>query len=210
MINLTKLEEPDVLRLNGEGWLQVLEDKIAAGEKPTESEKGRYRHVEIKERLKEETHGKCAYCESHLLHITYGDVEHITPKSPHLHETFRWENLTLACDVCNTNKGTVAGIFDPYINEPAEAFSFLGPMIVPRAGNHAAVLTEKQLKLNRGALVERRLDKLRVISDQLLVLANAPTEELRAVIRQDLEENETGADKEYSAFVRSFLDVMLI
>ncbi len=210
MINLNKLEEPNVLRLNGEDWLRVLEDKIAAGEKPTESEKGRYRHAEIKQRLVEETHGKCAYCESYLLHITYGDVEHITPKSPNVHETFRWENLTLACDVCNTNKGKVSGVFDPYINEPAEAFSFLGPMIVPKTDNHAAVLTEKQLKLNRAALVERRLDKLRVIADQLVVLATAPTEELKAVIRQDLEENETGADKEYSAFVRSFLDVMLI
>ena len=29
----------------------------------------------------DETHGKCAYCESKIKHIDYGDIEHILPKN---------------------------------------------------------------------------------------------------------------------------------
>ena len=48
-------------------------------------------------------HGKCAYCESKLTHVTYGDIEHFRPKgNPHYrHLTFNWDNLLLSCPICN-------------------------------------------------------------------------------------------------------------
>src|SRR3954469_25335779 len=98
MIKLEKTERPQVLTDNADDWTAVLLEKQAQGEEPTTSEKTKYRHRDIKAALLNETHGKCAYCESKLRHITYGDVEHIVPKSLALAKIFDWANLTLACD----------------------------------------------------------------------------------------------------------------
>jgi uncharacterized protein (TIGR02646 family) len=105
MIKLLKGDKPQVLKDNAATWGKTLVDKKARGEKPTDPDKARYRHPDIKVALIAETHGKCAYCESKLLHIAYGDIEHITPKSVKIELSVEWQNLTLACDRCNTNKG---------------------------------------------------------------------------------------------------------
>src|SRR5437660_11067609 len=104
MIKLSKTDEPAVLIERKADWTRTLVEKGARGEEPSDGEKNRYRHPDIKQALIAETHGKCAYCESKLLHITYGDVEHIVPKSAKIELSFQWKNLTLACDRCNTNK----------------------------------------------------------------------------------------------------------
>ena len=209
MIKLTKVAEPDVLKKNGAAWLKVIEDRLVAGQKPTESEKGRYRHDEIKAALRLETHGKCAYCESRLLHIALGDVEHVVPKSSDIKQTFRWENLTLACDVCNTAKGTSENIADPYTEDPQGMFKFIGPMIFPVSNNDKAVNTERKLKLNRKELLERRSERLKAISDQLLLIARVQDPDLKNTLKLDLEHAETRADTEFAAFARSFISVML-
>lgn len=209
MIKLTKVEEPDVLKENGAAWLKVLEDKVAAEEKPTEAEKGRYRHQDIKAALRAETHGKCAYCESFLLHIAFGDIEHVVPKSSDIKQTFRWDNLTLACDVCNTAKGTSENIVDPYIDDPQVQFKFVGPMIFPDSTSDKAINTEKKLKLNRRELLERRSDRLKALSDQILIIARVHDPELKATLVTDLEQVETGSDREFAAFAQTFISVML-
>ena len=70
----------------------------------------KYRHDEIKASLVAMFHGKCAYCESQITHVTYGDIEHFCPKSNPLyaHQIFEWENLLLSCPICNNaaHKGT--------------------------------------------------------------------------------------------------------
>ena len=208
MIRLTKQEEPDILRNNGAAWLKVIEDKLAAGETPTDADKGRYRHSDIKEVLKVETHGKCAYCESRLLHIAFGDVEHIAPKSLKLADTFRWDNLTLACDVCNTYKRDVANLVDPYIDDPNHFFKFLGPMIYANPSEPKSIITTKQLRLNRPDLVASRAKRLDAISSIMLVIKTTQDPDVRAVLIDDLRNNETADDSEYAAFVRSFLSVV--
>lgn len=205
MIRLEKVEEPAILQDNGAAWLKVIEDKLAAGEVPTDAEKGRYRHADIKAALKIETHGKCAYCESKLLHVAFGDVEHITPKSGRVADTFRWSNLTLACDVCNTYKRDVSGIADPYVDEPEDLFRFAGPMIYPDPANAKAVLTVKQLRLNRHDLLANRAKRLEAIATILLVIKTTVDASVRAALTEDLHENEAGDQGEYAAFVRSFL-----
>src|ERR1700677_4060556 len=101
MIKLSKLDEPPILAKNAIKWTKVLLDTVAAGKIPTETERPRYRHPQIKDTLVRETHGKCAYCESKLRHIHHGDVEHIMPKSLDLGKIVQWDNLTLACEKCN-------------------------------------------------------------------------------------------------------------
>ena len=71
-----------------------------------------YGHESVKKALIEAQHGKCAFCESRITHVQYGDVEHFRPKKGVLHGTslmrpgyywlaYDWDNLLLACQICN-------------------------------------------------------------------------------------------------------------
>ncbi|WP_296947347.1 hypothetical protein [uncultured Massilia sp.] len=76
-----------------------------------------YRSAEVKNRLVQTHFGKCAYCETRILSVSHGDVEHFRPKAKYTGESqtgtgyfwlaYDWRNLFLACDMCNeTYKGT--------------------------------------------------------------------------------------------------------
>lgn len=211
MIKLKKLEKPDILKNHAVAWSQILLARLAANSKPSDIEKNRYRHPEIKSVLIEETNGKCAYCESKLLHIAYGDIEHIIPKSTKAEVAFEWDNLTLACDVCNTNKSDKfsfgVGFIDPYLKDPAEHFYFLGPIVYAKPGDADARLTEETLKLNRPELVERRSQRMRYLRDQVEVIRLAPAH-LRDTLIQVLNE-EANADKEYAAIAKVCIRTLL-
>lgn len=206
MIRLYKQDEPEVLRTNGAAWLDAIQQRLAAGEIPTNTEKGRYRHPDIKAALIVETHGKCAYCEALLLHITFGDVEHISPKSNRVEDTFRWDNLTLACDVCNTYKKNAVGIIDPYDDEPNDHFFFSGPMIFVRPGSAKGTLTRKQLRLNRADLIIHRSKRLETVEGLLTIIETTADPQIRQVLISDLLDNEASDSSEYAACVRNFLE----
>jgi 5-methylcytosine-specific restriction endonuclease McrA len=214
MIRLKKTKKPDILVKNEVTWIKALLDREAKNEEPTEAEKSKYRHLKIKEALIQETHGKCAYCESKIRHITPGDVEHIIPKSKVPAKIFEWENLTLACPNCNTNKsnhfGNHEGFVDPYEVEPSEHFFFSGPMILPSPISNPGLLTEKVLKLNRPELIERRIDKVRQLNDLIRNMVATKDPEIREVLRTDLEVNETADNKEYAGIARHFIHDALI
>lgn len=205
MIKLNKQEEPAILRQNWQAWTKALVEKLAAGQKPTKAEKSRYGHPEIKAALVQETHGKCAYCESKVRHITYGDIEHVSPKSADPNVWFKWSNLTLACDVCNTNKSDFIGdhdtFIDPYAVDPEEHFWPLGPVMQPKPGCNAASITERVIMLNRPDLVERRRERLSGLMKILEVIERVKDPALREILLLDLDE-ETKSDKEYAALAR--------
>ena len=73
-----------------------------------------YSDRSVKQELVQAQYGKCAFCESKLAHISYGDVEHFRPKGGYQqsnNETFTqpgyywlaydWDNLLLSCTLCN-------------------------------------------------------------------------------------------------------------
>lgn len=69
---------------------------------------------EIKIHLFELFHGKCAYCESKVLHVSSGDVEHYRPKKRVIedpsHPGYYWlaydvSNLLPCCEKCNRVRG---------------------------------------------------------------------------------------------------------
>jgi uncharacterized protein (TIGR02646 family) len=203
------MDKPAILVEKQEEWTKTLLDKARAGEEPSQTERSRYRHADIKNALIAETFGKCAYCESYLLHIAFGDVEHIHPKSKSIDNLLRWENLTLACDKCNTFKGQSEDIIDPYYDEPAEYFAFCGPMIVALPASERGLYSERTLQLNRLELVERRMERIKNLRDQLMILVNAKDDKLRNVLRTDMLKNETGMNKEFTAISRSFIASMI-
>lgn len=86
-----------------------------------------YAHLEVKEQLLAMQQGKCAFCESKITHIAYGDVEHFRPKGAVKQEpdgpltqpgyywlAYEWSNLLLSCQLCNQrHKGNLFPLADP-------------------------------------------------------------------------------------------------
>jgi len=62
----------------------------------------RYKRDDIKIALKSIYNNKCAYCEQR---IEQSHVEHYRPKDKYHWLAFSWDNLILACPLCNQNKG---------------------------------------------------------------------------------------------------------
>jgi uncharacterized protein (TIGR02646 family) len=73
-----------------------------------------YAHDSVREALLVAQHGKCAFCESKVTHIAYGDVEHFRPKAGwrqmesdplqrpgYYWLAYEWTNLFMACTLCN-------------------------------------------------------------------------------------------------------------
>lgn len=205
MIKLKKIDPPAVLTANAAQWTKDLLEEIARGGDKIELRKAKYRTPGIKDTLKVETHKKCAYCESKPLHVTHGDIEHVVPKAEAPELTFDWDNLTLACDVCNTNKGSKTGLLDPYDCNPEEEFEFFGPMVLHRVGHHAAELTRIELDLNRADLLERRRDHLEKLRDKFEKYELNPDPDVRNLLRSAAAAHEMRDEREFAACVRTFL-----
>jgi uncharacterized protein (TIGR02646 family) len=204
MIKLEKAAKPAVLVANEANWLAELLAFLTAGAALPANVKGRYRHPQIKEAIVAETFGKCAYCESKVLHVDFGHIEHIVPKSLKPELTFNWDNLTLACGVCNTNKGAHADVINPYAHDPLDHFQFLGPMVVPLNSSSLAKRSAFVLRLNRLDLIERRSAALESIGDRIYLMSEITDDETRSAIALDII-REVDNSREYSAFLRSFI-----
>ena len=205
MIRLTKVPEPEILKRNAGRWTQELQQVLADGGDAKAARLARYNHEQVKTALMHETHEKCAYCESKPLAVAYGDIEHVIPKKARPELAFAWDNLTLACDRCNTNKGNYEGVIDPYSDHPEAEFQFLGPMILHRAGHDRAERTVMQLELNRIQLLERRADHIRRLRGLLDRLAATSDPEHHDFLERQIIEVETGDEKEYAACARAFI-----
>lgn len=212
MIKLTKTAKPNLLISNAQVWTKAIMDKIAQGIKPTDTERTRYRHPEIKAALISETNGKCAYCESKVKHIHHGDIEHIFPKSLAPEKSFEWENLTIACEICNQNKSDkdpqLQYIIDPYQIDPSLHLVFIGSFVFS-LGSALGKNTEVILDLNRTALCEMRKEKL----DQVMaIFETILREDLPVVVRKTIYDNlltnEGSASAAYSAMVTSAISTM--
>ncbi|HLP61522.1 MAG TPA: hypothetical protein VK186_21955 [Candidatus Deferrimicrobium sp.] len=109
---------------------------------------------QLKEHLFELFHGKCAYCESKLLHVASGEVEHYRPKrqvseNPG-HPGYYWlaydvDNLLPCCEKCNRTRGKQNHfpvkvshayspeelhkeeplLLNPYFHQPSEHLKFI-------------------------------------------------------------------------------------
>lgn len=205
MIKLAKGDAPDVLADNAAKWTAELAAEIAKGGDKIAYRKSKYNHPQVKAALIAETKSKCAYCESLPLHVTYGDIEHIAPKSSDINLTFDWQNLTLACDVCNTKKGDQEGLIDPYEDDPEQEFRWVGPIIFHQAGSAKAELTRTTIALNRNELLFQRAERLEALENLFRRIEQHPEENERDLILAATLRHEMSDEKEYAACSRSFL-----
>jgi HNH endonuclease len=204
MIRLTKLTLGDEIIQHITETISEYQRLIDAGKEIPKSISDRYKSSDIKASLWQETKYKCAYCESRIQHIDYGDVEHMQPKINGAWHRFAYENLTIACGVCNTNKHQHLGILNPYVDEPSDHLMAEGPMVIRRPGSDSGMITEQRLRLNRPALLERRTERLDAVArlwDQYARTLNAG---IRGVLLAEIR-RECSAEMEYSFVVSEYV-----
>ena len=209
MIAVTRSAKPAILRQQGADWLTAL---LRAGTKAAkEKAENKYRNAKIKAVLDAMFHGKCAYCESKIKHVSYPHIEHYYPKSTYPRRTFAWNNLLLACGVCNSDpyKGTqfpTARDGGPYVNpcgdNPDDHFQFLYDPVAKLTSvvgvTQRGTTTETDLGLNRPELRGHRSRQF----ERLVCLARfAQTDPEARILVNEAKQ----ADAEYSAFANHLL-----
>jgi len=208
MIKLTKHNVPDEILTKINDRAKRYDEFMKAGEQVPESLAGAYKAPEVKHLLRKETADKCAYCESKIPHIDYGDVEHILPKSIFPNLRYAYENLTYACSICNTKKGDYyskeTSLLNPYLDFPEEHLLALGPMVLRAPGSDRGLVTEKLLALNRSELIERRSERLEAVALMVDQIARTESKAIRQVLLAQVEK-ECEEDKEYAFAVRAYV-----
>jgi HNH endonuclease len=167
-----------------------------------------YNDPKVKRLLREETADKCAYCESKIPHVDYGDIEHMISKDARPDLRFSFDNLTFACGVCNTKKHDYddpnAPLLNPYRDNPNDHLKAFGPMVMRLPTSDRGLITQKRLDLNRPNLVERRTERLESIGTLLDQIARTTNPSIKQVL-EDQVQQECGADKEYAFVVRGYV-----
>jgi uncharacterized protein (TIGR02646 family) len=191
MIKVARANEPAILQINAAAWkanylaakaalaAAKTKDEIAQAKKAKNDAEKKYNHPQVKTALNTMFNGgKCAYCESHIAHISYPHIEHYRPKDSYPDECFSWKNLLLGCGVCNGKgqkgtkfpKATDGGfLINPCDDDPDDFFDFVCTpdaaseegffaKVIPK--NPRGVLTEKILGLNRPTLLRKRTQSM--------------------------------------------------
>lgn len=150
------------------------------------------------------------YCESKILAIDFGDVEHIKPKAedkfPELE--FVWDNLGIACGRCNNNKTddyhADTPYVDPYNEDPSLYLVAEYNWIFALRDNERGRVTIEDIGLNRPELIERRKTLLDRIMHTIRAADSTRNEALRTAALAALTE-EASCSREYSMAVAARL-----
>lgn len=212
MIFVNRSIEPAVLTKNKAKWLASLDRAGTDMERDRAS--GKYKHRQIKNTLVQLFAGKCAYCESKIRHVDYGDIEHYMPISKYGKLTFTWTNLLLSCGVCNGSeyKGNSfplakdgGPILNSTIDHPNEHLSFFfdekAVLATVLNKSRRGKVTVETVGLNRSDLREHRSEFVK----KLVVLSYFAESDTEAM---DLLIEAVRDSSEYAAFAREVFKQM--
>lgn len=168
-----------------------------------------YKHPANKDALIGASFGKCMYCEKEVISVSFGDVEHIKPKSKYPDLEFEWTNLGFACPICNNSKRAKYDEECPYVNpyeeSPSSFLTVFGTLIsgIDARGKKTVI----DMKLNRTPLQEKRLEKLKELEKiaEAYSLSNDPA--VKNVL-MDLLRSFGSTDKDFSFFVQMWVQEM--
>src|ERR1700741_3672752 len=101
MIQTERIAEPSALTNNKSKWQKAYDIalirynilKSKNNKKKLKTAESKYNNRHIKSALKSIFDGKCAYCESHVTHMDYGNIDHYKPKSKFPALCLDWSNL---------------------------------------------------------------------------------------------------------------------
>lgn len=221
MIKVDRIATPTYLTRFAQKWTDELLAAIRhynqSGEKPSNILWNKYNKRYVRNTLREMFHDKCAYCEAKITHIAYPHIEHYRPKKKYPQYTFEWNNLLLACGICNgsAHKGDNFPLKDgdedtplllnPCGDDPEQHLEFVQARVVflSERGQH----TRDLLGLNRDELFDRRRNLLLAIDYIRRVVENYKSDGNEAMARrgQSLLDAANSAEAEYTAMVRQFL-----
>lgn len=212
MIKLNKGNEPAILTANKLNWTTQLRALQNANQVVPKVLATQYNQDEVKDALRAECHSKCMYCESKVEHISDLHIEHIKPKAkdkfPDL--TFEYDNLGLACGVCNRNKSSTYDIavpfINPYVDDPINHFKSYGALVWAKPGDQRAKLTEIEIELNRPDLIEARGERLKTIRGLVESFHIELNLTLKAAIKKQILK-EVENDKIYSFCCKGLVDM---
>ena len=204
---------PPSLEQNCDSWTEELIESIKACgsfEKVPDALKNRYKKDDVLECLKDLYSTKCCYCESPVGVTCYENIEHRKPKSIFCDQTFRWENLHLCCQVCNTAKGNKwnsdSEIVDPRADEVSQHLEFIFHLI--KAKSDRGLTTIDHAKLNRKELQNARLK----IATETMSLIEAANKEKSRLERDYFRNKILGLydeESEYFAMVENLINEYL-
>jgi uncharacterized protein (TIGR02646 family) len=131
VIKVNKPDEvPQILQKRGlaavKELCQLYNEDVAyrQGTKVFEFKNQIYRDKTVKKVLVQCKSGQCWFCESPVIVVDHGDVEHFRPKGGYQQDcgeeqpgyywlAYSWENLLFSCKRCNQEKTTYFPLFDP-------------------------------------------------------------------------------------------------
>ena len=209
MIPVTRLPKPAILMQKESLWLTALQN--AKTKKAKECALEKYRHKQVRQTLNSMFHGKCAFCESKITHVSYPHIEHYRPKSRFPHLTFDWANLLLACAVCNSAewKGDRfpeaqdgGPLINPCTDNPEEHFVFSfdtkTALATVSGTTDRGRITEEICGLNRPDLLTYRSKQVQRLACLAELSPNNTT--AHQLLMEAMQESE-----EYSAFARALV-----
>jgi hypothetical protein len=207
MIRLAKGPVPGILVRRGETWTADYLRRLDAGGVRRDLP-AHHRHADVKAALRVESRDKCMYCETHVSHAQYGDIDHFVPVAVRPELVVSWANLGFTCERCNTNKGDYWDerfpLVNPYAEDPSDFLMFAGPIAVQRPGSLRGKVTIERIGLNRAELIARRMERLERVLPFVDAVALMPAGMARSVML-DVLAREMGPDAEYSATIAAYL-----
>jgi len=126
------------------------------------------------EALYQAFHGKCAFCESRMAHVSAPHIEHYRPKQKFPDLAFEWDNWLLSCGRCNETKWThfpdcdgQPCLIDPANEDPAQHIEFFGYVPIPLTKRSEETI--KLVGLDRSPLEDERSRWLLYINALILL-----------------------------------------
>ena len=112
-VNKNSSAIPEILSSKGLAQTVLLKAEFNNGTTHFDFDSKIYGNAKVKNELIKLQHGKCCFCESEVVSVAYGDVEHFRPKGGWIQNNeqlnvpgyywlaYHWDNLLLSCQICN-------------------------------------------------------------------------------------------------------------
>jgi uncharacterized protein (TIGR02646 family) len=210
MIRVNRGPEPDGFAMRAADWYRRFEEARRKDPKLTASQFWSRVRATVRadaQVLYEAFHGKCAFCEAKMAHVSSPHVEHYCPKSRFPDRMFDWQNWLLSCGRCNDKKWAhfpdcddQPCLLDPTTEDPATHLDFSGAWVL--AKTRRGEETIKLVGLDRSPLEDERAQWLMKINELLLLVCCVPeaSAEARELLIWAMQ-----ADAPYSAMTRCYL-----
>jgi uncharacterized protein (TIGR02646 family) len=209
MIRVERGPEPDSFAVRAAGWDRRFEEAHRRNPELTASQFWSSVRAQVRadaEALYAAFHGKCAYCEARMAHVSPPHVEHYHPKSKFPDRMFDWQNWLLSCGRCNDIKWAhfpdcdgQPCLLDPTAEDPSMHLDFLRARVLGRTRRGEETI--KLVGLDRSPLEdERALWLMNIASLLLLCCVPEASAEARELLIWAMQ-----ADAPYVAMTRCYL-----